>query len=96
MGNALAEELVAVAREETNQRREAGEPLLMVVVDLDDEIAVAHPRSVIPDLDRASVAPTSPKALPGVSVIDAPRVERTRTPLSPHASTWRPRRSQAR
>src|ERR1019366_4362412 len=36
-----------------------------------------------------SVAPTSSKALPGVSVTDAPRVDRTRAPLSPHASTWR-------
>src|SRR5262249_40114369 len=37
--------------EETHERRERGEPLLVVVVHLDHEIAVAHPRSVSADLD---------------------------------------------
>ena len=33
--------------------------------------------------------PGSVRALPGVSVMQGPSVERTRTLLSPHASTWR-------
>src|SRR5262249_10577624 len=37
----------------------------------------------------AAVAPLSSRALQGVSVIEAPRVERTRAPLSPQASTLR-------
>ena len=51
MGNALAEQLLAVRPEEPHQGRETDEPLLVVVVHLDDEVAVAHPRSVVADLD---------------------------------------------
>ncbi len=51
MGNALAEQLLAVRPEEAHQGREADEPLLMVDGHFDDEVAVAHPRSVIRDLD---------------------------------------------
>ena len=51
MGNALTEQLLAVRPEETHQGREADEPLLMVVVHLDDEVTVAHPRPVTADLD---------------------------------------------
>ena len=47
MRNALAEQLLAVRPEETHEGREGDEPLLMVVVHLDDEVAVPHPRSVI-------------------------------------------------
>ena len=51
MRNALAEQLLAVRPEETHQGREADEPLLMVDGHFDDEFTVAHPRSVIDDLD---------------------------------------------
>jgi hypothetical protein len=51
MGNALSQRLLAVRPEETDQGREADEPVLMVVVHLDDEATVPHPRSVIEDLD---------------------------------------------
>jgi hypothetical protein len=51
VGNALAEQLGPVRPEETHQRREADEPILVVVVHLDDEVAVAHPRPVVGGLD---------------------------------------------
>src|SRR3954447_26174303 len=51
MRNALAEQLLAVRPEETHEGRERDEPLLGVVVHLDDEVTVAHPRSVGVDLD---------------------------------------------
>ena len=57
MRNALAEQVLAVRPEETHQRRERDEPVLMVVVDLDDEVTVAHPHSVIADLDLSIGGP---------------------------------------
>ena len=52
--DALGEQRLPVRPQEAHERREVREPLLRVVVDLDDEIAVAHPRPVAPDLDRGA------------------------------------------
>ena len=51
IGNALAKQLSAVRPEETHEGRERHKPLLAIVVHLDDEVAVAHPRPVVEDLD---------------------------------------------
>ena len=42
---------VPSARRKRTRGGKADEPLLVVVVHLDDEVAVAHPRSVVEDLD---------------------------------------------
>ena len=49
--DALGEQRLAVRPQEANERREVREPLLRVVIDLDDEVAVAQPRPIAFDLD---------------------------------------------
>ena len=51
VGNALGEQLRAVRPEEADQGRERDEPVIVVVDHLDDEVAVAHPRPAVGDLD---------------------------------------------
>ena len=90
MGNALAEQLLAVRPEETHQGREADEPLLMVVVALRRRgrrcACALGPRRSRPGHRWLRLRPRRCRAS---RLSEPPSVERTRAPLSPHASTWR-------